>query len=99
MSTITKKNLIQEIHQEEKIESNAVRRVVESLLNKIINHINDGNRIEIRNFGVFAAVLNKQKIGRNPKDSKKDIVIPARYRMKFKAAQKVKRMLCDKEAV
>lgn len=97
MKTITKKDLIKEIHKKEEISPLIVRRVLESFFKSTIKHIHDGKRIEIRNFGIFAPVLRKSKIGRNPMKANHPIIIPARYMIKFTPGQKVKKLFNEKK--
>lgn len=96
MGTITKKDLIREIHKDEKICDKTVRKVLESFFKRVVWHNYSGDRVEIRNFGVFSAVLRKQKIGRNPKKSKDAIIIPERYRLKFSAGTNVNKLFENK---
>lgn len=44
---------------------------------------------KFRGFGVFKIVTRMQKVGRNPKDPKKDIVIPTRRAVKFMAGKRL----------
>lgn len=99
MKTITKKDLIQSIRNEIGFDTYTIRTVIDLFLIKIIRNIEKGNRIEMRNFGVFSSVLRKQKVGRNPRQAEIAIPIPARYQMKFKSAKNVKQLLDEKEAI
>ena len=49
-----------------------------------------GNTVELRNFGVFKVVTCKSRIGRNPNQPEKTVVIPDRAVVKFKAGKKLK---------
>ena len=51
-----------------------------------------GQKVELRNFGVFAVKVRKASVGRNPKVPVTDVHIPARAEVKFKAGK----MLRDK---
>lgn len=93
MKSITKKQLIYEIHEKENIPPRTVRIIFESFLELVSSHITTGGRIEIRDFGVFERVLRKQKIGRNPKKAKVPIIIPERYAIKFTPGKKMKNLL------
>src|SRR4051812_28654334 len=65
-STMTKKKLINTISQERGIHPNDVRHVIQAFLDKMIDSLSSGERLEFRDFGVFEVVLRKQKVGRNP---------------------------------
>lgn len=99
MQTITKKDLIQSIRNEMDFDTYTIRTVIDLFLINIIRHIEKGNRIEMRNFGVFSLILRKAKIGRNPNKAEIAIPIPARYQMKFSASKNIKEILHEKQAV
>ena len=89
-STVTKKKLIHLIAQEKGIHPSDVRFVIQAFLDKIIDCLASGERLEFREFGVFEIVERKQKIGRNPKAADIPIVIPARNVVKFTPGKKMR---------
>lgn len=91
--SITKKRLISEIYEKEKIHPRKIRIVLEAFLELVSSHVTAGDRLEFRDFGVFQRVLRKRKIGRNPKNAEIPIVIPARYAIKFTPGKKMKHLL------
>lgn len=93
MGTITKKYLVQVISRKLGLHPNEVRAVIQALLDELTDSLSKGNRIEIRDFGVFEIVLRKQKIGRNPKKAAVPIVIPARKAVKFTAGKRMKELV------
>jgi DNA-binding protein HU-beta/integration host factor subunit alpha len=46
--------------------------------------------VALRNFGAFEVKEMRAKIGRNPKDPSKNVPIPARAVVKFKAGKEMK---------
>ncbi len=90
---MTKKKLIQSISQEKNVHPNDVRQVIQSFLDKMIDSLADGERLEFRDFGVFEVVVRKQKIGRNPKNAAVPIVIPARSAVKFTPGKKMRKLI------
>lgn len=94
--TITKKNLVNSISQEKGIHPNDVRSVIQAFLDKMIDSLAEGNRLEFRDFGVFEVVKRKQKIGRNPKNAAVPIVIPSRNAVKFTPGKKMKKDIEEK---
>ncbi len=90
MATKTKKELVLKIATECNLAPNDVRRVVQSLLDNLIDGLAKGDRYEFRDFGVFEVVVRKQKIGRNPKNAGVAIVIPERKAVKFTPGKKMK---------
>lgn len=81
--TTTKAQLAKKIAQKLQIHPNLPKRIVQELINQIIEELSEGNRIELRNFGIFEVVQRKAKIGRNPKNPSVDIPIPAKQCVKF----------------
>jgi integration host factor subunit beta len=92
-NTMTKKKLIQSISHEKNVHPNDVRQVIQSFLDKMIDSLADGERLEFRDFGVFEVVVRKQKIGRNPKNAAVPIVIPARSAVKFTPGKKMRKLI------
>lgn len=98
MQTITKKYLVQAISRKLGIHPNEVRKIIQSFLEEITGALAKGDRLEFRDFGIFEIVNRKQKIGRNPKNAKIPIIIPARKAVKFSAGKKMKKLV-EKVAV
>ncbi len=88
--TVTKKQLVHAISQEKGIHPNDVRHVIQAFLDKMIECLSEGERLEFRDFGVFEVIQRKQKIGRNPKNAAVPIVIPARNAVKFTPGKKMR---------
>lgn len=95
--TMTKKKLINSISQDKGIHPNDVRHVIQAFLDKMTDCLNNGERLEFRDFGVFEVVERKQKIGRNPKKATIPIVIPARAAVKFTPGKKMKKLIENPE--
>ncbi len=89
----TKKMLINSIADDKKIHPNDARQIIQSFLEKIIESLGNGERLEFRDFGVFEVVKRKRKIGRNPKKSDVSIIIPARNAIKFTTGKKMDEQL------
>ena len=92
-NTATKKKLVNSIADDKKIHPNDARQIVQAFLDKIIECLGNGGRLEFRDFGIFEVVERKQKIGRNPKKSDVAIVIPARRAVKFTSGKKMGELL------
>jgi len=50
----------------------------------------NGDSVVMRNFGAFQVKETKAKIGRNPKDPGRDMMIPPRATVKFKPGKEMK---------
>ena len=49
-----------------------------------------GDKVELRNFGVFDVKIRKARVGRNPNKPETDVPIPARAMVKFKAGKEMR---------
>lgn len=67
-----------------------IRDAVQLTLDTIADALAKGNNVELRNFGVFEVQVRKSRIGRNPNRPEKDVVIPTRAVVKFKAGKVLK---------
>lgn len=91
--TVTKKDLVTLISQEKNIHPNEVRHIIQAFLDKIMETLAKGDRLEFREFGIFDVVRRKQKVGRNPKKASISIVIPPRNAVKFTSGKKMRKMV------
>lgn len=96
MGTIPKKNFAHEIGMKLGIHPKDVQLIIQGFLDSVSNHLINGDRIEIRDFGVFKTVMRKQKVGRNPKEASISIVIPERKVAKFKAGRRLSKLVKGK---
>ena len=90
---MTKKKLINIISQRNGLHPGEVRIVVQALLDCLTESLSEGERIELRDFGVFEVVRRKKKVGRNPKNAGVPIVIPERNAVKFIPGKNMKEMV------
>lgn len=72
-----------------------IREVVQRTLDVIADALAEGRSVELRNFGVFEIQVRKERVGRNPNKPKKDVMIPQRAVIKFKAGKELKARLQD----
>jgi len=66
-----------------------VFEVVQKTLNYITESLAKGDKVELRNFGVFDVKIRKARVGRNPKKPENEVQIPARAMVKFKAGKEM----------
>lgn len=93
MATMTKKKLISSISQAQGIHPNHVRNVIQKFLDATTEALAQGDRLELRDFGVLQVVERKPKIGRNPKNASVPIKIPARRAVKFTPGKRMRRLI------
>ncbi len=87
MGNLTKRDLVVRISNETGLVQQDVFDVVQKTLDYITDALSTGQNVELRNFGVFEVRLTKSRVGRNPNKPEKDVVIPARATVKFKAGK------------
>ncbi|MFO7675973.1 MAG: HU family DNA-binding protein [bacterium] len=92
--TVTKADLVEKItaQVQPNITKRDVARIVQMMVDEICTTLRDGNRIEIRGFGVLSTKLRKPKVARNPK-TKEPVNIPPRRVPVFKASRLLKSSL------
>jgi DNA-binding protein HU-beta/integration host factor subunit alpha len=95
MPNITKRELVLRITDKlglrgVDIRQQDVQLVVQSFIDEITDSLAQGESVALRNFGAFEVKEMRAKIGRNPKDPSKNVPIPARAVVKFKAGKEMK---------
>lgn len=89
MAAVTKRDFVVQISYKLGVKQLVVRDVVDQFLDRVIDALAEGRRIELRNFGVYEIVQRKAKKGRNPKTGEV-VPIPARKAVKFTAGRIMK---------
>jgi nucleoid DNA-binding protein len=87
--TLTKRDLVTRISEETRLTQQEVLDVVQKTLDYIAESLSKGDKVELRNFGVFEVKTRKARVGRNPNAPEKDVPIPARSVVKFKAGKEM----------
>src|ERR1035441_6681978 len=88
--TLTKRDLVTRISGENGLTQQQVFDVVQKTLDYIAEALAKGDKVELRNFGVFEIKIRKARVGRNPNKPEADVAIPARSMVKFKAGKEMK---------
>lgn len=88
--TLTKRDIVVRISEETGMIQSQVFDVVQKTLDQISEALAKGEKVELRNFGVFDVKIRKARVGRNPNKSGTDVPIPARSMVKFKAGKEMK---------
>ena len=90
LPTITKKELALLVSERAECKKNVASEMVDSLFNAMRDSIIEGNRIEIRGFGVFQVKDTRPKpAARNPRTGE-IIYVPARRKTHFKPGRLLK---------
>ncbi len=88
--TLTKRDLVIRISNESGLVQQQVLDVIQKTLDYIAEALAKGDKVELRNFGVFEVKVRKARIGRNPNAPEKDVPIPERAVVKFKAGKEMR---------
>lgn len=92
-NNLTKRDIVLDIYDKTNFAQKEVRETVQLTLDAIANALSQGRNIELRNFGVFEVQVRKSRVGRNPNKPEKDVIIPSRAVVKFKAGKELKAQL------
>jgi nucleoid DNA-binding protein len=81
---MTKRDLVIRISNETGLVQQQVLDVLQKALDYIADAVAKGEKVELRNFGVFDVKIRKARVGRNPNQPGTDVPIPQRAVVKFK---------------
>lgn len=84
MATLTKRELVIEIANKTGVVQAKVFSIIQHTLQEITDALAKGDSVELRNFGVLEVRLTRPRVGRNPHQPDKPVVIPPRATVKFK---------------
>jgi nucleoid DNA-binding protein len=88
--TLTKRDLVIRISNETGLIQQQVLDVVQKTLDYIAEALAKGDKVELRNFGVFEVKVRRARIGRNPNAPETDVPIPERSVVKFKPGKEMR---------
>jgi len=88
--TLTKRDLVTRISNETGLVQQQVLDVVQKTLDYIAEALAKGDKVELRNFGVFEVKVRKARIGRNPNAPENEVRIPPRAVVKFKPGKEMR---------
>lgn len=88
--SLTKRDLVTRISMETGLIQQQVLEVVQKTLDYVAQSVAKGEKVELRNFGVFEVKVRKARVGRNPNAPEKDVPIPQRAVVKFKPGKEMR---------
>lgn len=94
--TTTKKEIIDRIAADTHQKRAAVKRTVQAFLDTVIDELSAGNRLELRDFGVFEIRERAARTAQNPKTLER-VAVPARKTVKFKVGRLMKESVEEPE--
>ncbi len=87
---MTKRDLVIRISNETGLVQQQVLDVIQKTLDYIAQGLAKGEKVELRNFGVFEVKIRKARVGRNPNNPGTDVPIPQRAVVKFKPGKEMR---------
>src|SRR5215475_5245719 len=88
--TLTKRDLVIRISEETGLIQQQVLDVIQKTLDYIAEALSKGEKVELRNFGVFEVKIRKARVGRNPNSTETDVPITERCVVKFKPGKEMR---------
>src|SRR5262245_35601171 len=87
---MTKRDLVNRISEQTGLVQQHVLDIVQKTLDYMSECLAKGEKVELRNFGVFEIKVRKARIGRNPNQPGTDVPIPERAVVKFKPGKEMR---------
>jgi integration host factor subunit beta len=98
MSTVTKKDLIEQVARDTGCKRVIVKKIVQSFLDNMILELGRGNRLEFRDFGVFETKNRAPRLAQNPRTLER-VEVPAKRVVKFKVGRLMQRSVEDLDSI
>lgn len=89
MGTVTRKHLVDRVTENTGLKRADVQAAVESFISVLMEELGKGERIEIRDFGVFDIRRRKARMAQNPRTLQR-ISVPAKTTVRFKAGRQLR---------
>jgi nucleoid DNA-binding protein len=94
-NNVSKKELANRVSQE--LGRNVITqvdalKVLQQVLDDMMDYLKQGRTIEFRNFGVFEVCERKARLGRNPRRPGEEVPIPAHKVVAFRPGKEMKSM-------
>jgi nucleoid DNA-binding protein len=86
---MTKKDIILKVSDETNLKQTDVKRIVQKTFDYMVESLVRGEKIELRNFGVFKIKERKSRTGRNPRTGQV-VPVPSRKVVVFKPGLEMK---------
>ena len=80
---MTKKDIVMKVSNDTNVAQIDVKKVVQRTLDAIVESLERGETVELRNFGVFKVKSRRGRIGRNPRTGE-EVQVPEKKVVVFK---------------
>jgi DNA-binding protein HU-beta/integration host factor subunit alpha len=87
---MTKRDLVIRISEETGLVQQQVQDILQKTLDAVSATLAKGEKVELRNFGIFEIRVRKARTGRNPNHPGTDVPIPERAVVRFKAGKEMR---------
>ena len=94
MATITKKELVNRIAEKTGQTKIIAKEILQSFLDEIVRELSLGNRLEVRDFGVFEVKPRRARRAQNPRTLQK-VEVPPKRVVKFKVGRVMRDLVSD----
>jgi len=91
--TMTKRELVIRVANKLGITQSTVAKIIEGAFEAISQALAEGERWELRDFGVFEVKTRASRIGRNPRTGEQ-VPVPERKVVTFRPGKKMKELVC-----
>ena len=81
--TMTKKDIVIKVSNDSNLTQIDVKKIVQKTLDTIVESLEKGETVELRNFGVFKVKSRKGRLGRNPRTGQ-EVSVPEKRVVVFK---------------
>jgi len=89
---MTKADLIAEVSRNAELSKKDAENIVNVFLDRIVDALKDGEKIELRGFGSFKLRRRNSRVGRNPRTSEA-VQVPAKKVPYFKPGKDLKKLI------
>ncbi len=99
--TLTKRDLVLRVCKDTKLSQQQVSDLVQKTLDQIVEALADGEKVELRNFGIFEVRVRRARVARKPTAPEVQVSLPERCVVRFKAGREMRlavRKLSPKQA-
>jgi len=80
---VTKKDIVMKVSNDTNVAQVDVKKVVQKTLDVVVESLEKGETVELRNFGVFKVKNRRGRIGRNPRTGE-EVQVPEKKVVVFK---------------
>ncbi len=89
---MTKKDIVMKVSNETNLTQIDVKKIVQRTLDVILESLERGETVELRNFGVFKVKTRRGRIGRNPRTGD-EVTVPEKKVVVFKPGLVIKQKI------